>query len=74
MKCVICKTGHTHPSTATITLQRERTVIVIRNVPAEICDDCGEYYLDDATARKVYTAADQGVKRNVEVEIQSYAA
>ena len=74
MKCSICKPGSTHPGKATVTLQRGATVIVIRDVPAEICEDCGEYYLDEATAKRVYAAAEQGFERHVEVEIQRYAA
>ena len=50
MKCVICKTGRTHPGTTTVTLQRDNSVVVIRDVPAEICEDCGEYYLSKPVA------------------------
>ncbi|MBI5436224.1 MAG: type II toxin-antitoxin system MqsA family antitoxin [Nitrosomonadales bacterium] len=74
MKCVICKTGQTHPGITTVTLQRDKTVVVIRDVPAEICDDCGEYYLSEPIARRVYADADGTVQRQVEVEIQRYAA
>lgn len=74
MKCSICKTGETHPGKTTVTLQRGDSVIVIRAVPAEVCEDCGEYYLDEATARRVYATAEQGFERHVEVEIQRYAA
>lgn len=73
MKCVICKTGDTYPGKATVTLQRGRTVVVVRDVPAEICENCGEYYLDEATARRVYAEAEQGSQRHVEIEIQTYA-
>lgn len=74
MKCVICKTGHTHPGTATVTLQRDNSVVVIRDVPAEICEDCGEYYLSEPVAKRVYSDADATVQRHVEVEILRYAA
>ena len=74
MKCTICKTGQTHPGITTVTLQRDNTVVVIRNVPAEICDDCGEYYLSDAIARRVYADAEESAHRHVEVEIQRFAA
>lgn len=74
MKCVICKTGQTHPGKATVTLERGHTIVVMRDVPAEICEDCGEYYLDEATAESVYADAEQSFARHVEVEIQSYAA
>lgn len=74
MKCVICKTGHTHPGTATVTLQRDNSVVVIRDVPAEICEDCGEYYLSEPVAKRIYADADATVQRHVEVEILRYAA
>lgn len=74
MKCVICKTGHTHPGTATVTLQRDNSVVVIRDVPAEICEDCGEYYLTEPVTKRVYADADATVLRHVEVEILRYAA
>lgn len=74
MKCAICKTGNTHPGKTTVTLQRGDSVLVIREVPADICEDCGEYYLDTATARRVYVEAEEGFRRNVEVEIQRFAA
>jgi len=74
MKCTICKTGHTHPGTTTVTLQRDNTVVVIRDVPAEICENCGEYYLNESTARRVYADAEKTANRHVEVEIQRYAA
>jgi len=74
MKCTICKTGYTHPGITTVTLQRANTVVVIRDVPAEICEDCGEYYLSEAIARRVYADAEETAHRRVEVEIQRYAA
>ena len=74
MKCTICKTGLTHPGAITVTLQRDNTVVVIRDVPAEICDDCGEYYLNEPTASRVYADAEVTASRHVEVEIQRYAA
>ncbi|MGH8557324.1 MAG: type II toxin-antitoxin system MqsA family antitoxin [Methylococcales bacterium] len=74
MKCTICKTGQTQPGLTTVTLQREEAVVVIRGVPAEICEDCGEYYLDEATARRVFADADATARRRVDVEIKRYAA
>ena len=47
MTCVICKQGETHPGETTVTLTRGETTVVIKNVPADICEDCGEYYLSE---------------------------
>jgi hypothetical protein len=37
---------------------RMKKAVGFRNIPAEICEDCGEYYLDEATAQRVYTDAE----------------
>ena len=74
MKCVICKTGETELGEATVTLQRSETVVVIKGVPAQICQECGEYYLDEAVAKRVHAQAEAAVQRNAEVEILRYAA
>lgn len=40
-----------------MTLERGGSVIVIKDVPAEVCENCGEYYLSEATTEKVHAAA-----------------
>jgi YgiT-type zinc finger domain-containing protein len=74
MKCAICKTGETRPGTAAVMLHRGETTVVVKGVPAEVCDTCGEYYLDDAVAHKLYAQAEEAVRRCAEVEIIRYAA
>ena len=74
MKCVICKQGQTHDGKTTVTLERERTTVVIKDVPAEICENCGEYYLNEEVTQKVQQLAEQAVQQGVEIEILRYAA
>ncbi len=74
MKCMICKQGETMPGLATVTLERGPTVVIVREVPAEVCRNCGEYYLDEAVATKVYREAEAAAARHAEVEILRYAA
>lgn len=74
MNCVICKTGETRPGRVTVTLERDGTVVVIKDVPADVCGDCGEYYLDEAVSARVYAQADEAAQRHGEVEVLSYAA
>jgi YgiT-type zinc finger domain-containing protein len=45
MKCAICRNGITENGFATITLERNNTIMVFKRVPAEICDNCGEEYI-----------------------------
>ncbi|WP_417501044.1 type II toxin-antitoxin system MqsA family antitoxin [Marinobacter sp.] len=74
MKCSICKSGETHPGTTTVTMTRGEATIVVKNVPADICDNCGEYYLDDATSAKILSLAEEAIKQNLEVEVIQFAA
>ena len=74
MKCIICKTGETEPGETTVTLQRGETVVIIKGVPAQICQECGEYYLDEDVAKRVHAQAEAAVQRHAEVEILRYAA
>ncbi|MBU2755207.1 type II toxin-antitoxin system MqsA family antitoxin [Acidithiobacillus sp. CV18-2] len=74
MKCVICKHGDTAPGIVTVTLQRDETVIVVKDVPAEVCDQCGEYYLDEATTAKVLALGEDAVRHRAEVEVLRFVA
>lgn len=73
MKCIICK-HETQPGLVTITLERGESVVIIKKVPAEICSNCGEYYLSSAIAEQVLQRAEIAVNNGAEVEIIRYAA
>lgn len=74
MRCVLCKLGETSPGLVTVTLQRGDTTVIIKGVPAEVCENCGEYYLQDDIAKRVLAMAEDAAKNNVEVEILRFAA
>ncbi|MBW4594345.1 MAG: type II toxin-antitoxin system MqsA family antitoxin [Brasilonema angustatum HA4187-MV1] len=74
MKCVICKHEETKPGLVTVTLERDECIVVIKKVPAEVCDNCEEYYLSDAITEQVLERAEVAVNNGAEVEIIRYAA
>ena len=74
MKCVICKNGDTNPGTVTVTLQRQDTTLIIKNVPAEVCNNCEEYYLDENITERLTAQGDKAVKEGAEVEILRFVA
>ena len=47
MICVICKRGSPEPGHDTATFTRGEVTVVIRQVPALVCPDCGEAYYDE---------------------------
>lgn len=74
MKCVICKTGEMAKGETTVTLQRGETTVIIKGVPADICDNCAEYYLSEALTEQVLAMAETAVSKGAEVEILRWAA
>jgi YgiT-type zinc finger domain-containing protein len=74
MKCVICKDGETRPGNATITLEREGTTLVIKGVPADVCANCGEEYVDETITARLLKTAEEAAQSGVEVDVREYIA
>jgi len=72
MKCVICKNGETRQGVTTITLEKNDSTIVFKNVPAMVCDNCGEKYVDGAITKNLLNKAQNIVNSGVEVDIRNY--
>ncbi len=73
MTCVICRTGETYPGKATVTLEREGATVVIKGVPARVCGNCGEEYVDEAVTAHLLKTAEEAVRAGVQVDVRTYA-
>ena len=74
MDCIFCKQGETHPGKTTVTLQRGETTIIIKDVQADICENCGEYYLSEDMTERVLKMGEDAINKGAEVEILRLAA
>ncbi len=74
MTCLICKNGTTEEGQATVTLERGQSIIVFKNVPAQVCSTCGEVYVDAEISRKLLERAEAAVTAGVQVEVREFAA
>jgi YgiT-type zinc finger domain-containing protein len=74
MTCLFCKQGETHPGHATVVLQRSETIIIFKEAPAEICENCGEYYLSESVTGELLERAEKAIQNGAEVEIVRFAA
>jgi YgiT-type zinc finger domain-containing protein len=74
MTCLMCKHGEAHPGRVTVTLERGSATIIIKGVPGEVCENCGECYLSEAVTAEVLTIAEEAVTKGAEVEIIRYPA
>jgi YgiT-type zinc finger domain-containing protein len=69
MECVICKNGTTKPGLVTFTLERGKVIVVFKNVPALVCDNCGDFYLSSETTHFLIQKANETLQKGVEFEI-----
>ena len=72
--CVICNDGERKPGTATVTFAEPGATVVFEHVPAEVCDNCGEEYVDEETAGRLLEAVEEAARSGVRVSIREYAA
>lgn len=74
MKCAICKSGETHKGEVTITLERGDTTLSFKKVPAEVCHNCGEEYVDEETIALLLKDAEMEVLAGTRVNIKEFTA
>jgi len=74
MKCVICQRGETSAGKTTVTLERDYMTLVVKGVPAQICENCGEAYVDEEITSRLLQTVEEAVKAGVRVDVREYVA
>lgn len=72
MKCVICRHGETREGTTTVTFERDGMTLVVKDVPAQVCTNCGEDYVDEQVAREILDIAERMAKSGALVDVRRY--
>jgi len=70
----MCPPGTLQEGTTTVTMERDGATIVFKEVPATVCDACGEAYLDEEVSQRVSRQAEAAVNAGVEVDVRRYDA
>ena len=70
--CVICKTGQLRAGTTTSVLHRGGATVVVRGVPADVCDNCGEAYTSGEVTDRLLQEAAEAIQRGAEVEVRRF--
>ncbi len=66
MKCLICKHGETQLGDTTVTLEKNGSTIVFKHIPAHVCDNCGEKYVDSEVTAELLRKA-QNIDKDAEI-------
>jgi hypothetical protein len=57
-----------------MTFTEGASIVVVRAVPAEICDSCGSEYTDEETTDRLLAIAAEPCARGAQVEVREYTA
>lgn len=71
-RCPLCA-GTKKPGRTTVTVDLTFGVVVIREVPATVCDQCGADWIADDVAARIEAIVDDAKKRRLQVEVTSLA-
>ena len=74
MKCVICKQGETRSGNTTVTLERAGVTLIFKHVPADVCENCGEAYVEETVSARLLQTAKEAARSGVLVDIREYMA
>ena len=58
----------------TVTLQHGECTVIVKEVPADVCQNCGEHYLSEAISADLERRVDEATKNGDEVTVLLYAA
>lgn len=71
MDCIMCK-ANLYKGTVNHIVDIDGHIIIVKNVPANVCRQCGEYYVDHETALKLEEIVEESKRSGAEVTIINF--
>ncbi|MCF8090408.1 MAG: type II toxin-antitoxin system MqsA family antitoxin [Desulfotignum sp.] len=71
--CPMCG-GDQHPGTTTFTVDRKTVLVVVRNVPAIVCAQCGEAWIQDTISEELEKIITEASTKRRQLEVIDMAA
>jgi YgiT-type zinc finger domain-containing protein len=72
MKCIVCKNGDTEKKLVNFTGTREGYFVVVKDVEAEVCNNCGEIYYTSESMNFIESKIKEGLKNSEKVEVLKF--
>lgn len=73
MKCFMCK-GHLVNKSTTFFADLGDCIVVVKNVPSQVCTQCGEVSYSDEVARKLEAITNLLRRSSTEIAVINYDA
>ena len=74
MGCAICRHGTLQDGSTTVVLERGDAILIFREVPARICDNCGEEFVSARVNESLLRRAEEALSRGTTLEMLRFAA
>lgn len=71
-QCLFCKGKSFSKGTTSLSFERDHHVVVLRDIPATICNQCGEAYFDAEVAERVDAQSEKAFAQNLDVGVLVY--
>ena len=71
MKCFVCK-GELQEKKVNYFVDLDNTIIIIKEVPAKVCSQCGEKYFEDEISKNIEKIVEQLKEISTEITIINY--
>jgi YgiT-type zinc finger domain-containing protein len=68
IRCILCRQGKTRAGQVTVMQQRGDTIVIIKEVPADVCENCGEYYLSKEVTSLVLKKGEEAVRKGAKLK------
>jgi YgiT-type zinc finger domain-containing protein len=72
--CVVCEDGTLEVSTFTKTREQDDTTLIVKDVPALLCDTCGDVTYTQAIGQRLDALLDAAVAADRTTLVQSFDA
>ena len=70
--CMFCKCNTMKQSTTTHVVNYKNCIIIVKNVPCEECEQCGEKYYADEVAEKLEMIVNAAKQLAQEITVMDY--
>mgnify|MGYP000966812946 CR=1 FL=1 len=73
MRCVVCNQAKIIFATTSVLLERDELSLMFKNVPAQVCPNCGEAYADEQVTAILLRTAERLALAGTKKEEIEYA-
>lgn len=69
MNCWKCHHGVYKAQKVNVKLERNGSIVIVKNVPAKVCDECGDTTYSSKTVERMHKLANNALQNGFEISV-----